>query len=491
MRWGLSRWAGARGSMKPTGAKMKLDIIDPASEEIVAHIAEDDAGAVDAAVKKARAAFDGGWRASSVETRQRALRAAAKAIGDHVEELATLETLNTGILLKDARARYAGRAARNFEFFAEYIGQTAGRVFDQNPAYITSVRREPIGVAGLIAPWNLPLALGSMKIAAAIAFGNTCVIKPSEQAPLAVIRLGEVLSEILPEGVVQVINGRGHITGAALVAHADVAAISFTGGTETGRRIAAAAGDGLKPVTMELGGKSANIIFESADFDRALDAALLGVFANNGQQCLAGSRILVQRSIADRFIEAFAARTRAIRIGHPHDPATELGPVASALQRDKVLAAYAEAIEEGARSLAGGKRAPGFERGYYVEPIAVEAPSNALKVCQEEIFGPFATIIRFDAEEDAYAIANGTRFGLVSYVWTRDLAQSMRAQERLESGVVWINTPVTRELRAPFGGVKQSGIGAEGGAACEALYTREKTITIPRDDFPIERIGAA
>ncbi len=469
---------------------MKLAIVNPATEEVVAEIAEDDAPAVDRAVKRARAAFEGGWRASSVEERQRALRTAAAAIGRHVEELATLETRNTGILLKDARTRYAGRAARNFEFFAEYIGQSAGRVFDQNPHYITSVRREPVGVAGLIAPWNLPLALGSMKIAAAIAFGNTCVIKPSEQAPLAVIRLGEILAEILPEGVVEVINGRGAVTGAALVSHPDIAAISFTGGTETGRRIAAAAGDALKPVTMELGGKSANIIFESADFERALDAALLGVFANNGQQCLAGSRILVQSTIADRFIEAFAARTKAIRIGAPDDPATELGPVASALQRERVLAAFAEAVEEGARPLAGGQRAPDLARGFYIEPIAVEAPSNALKACQEEIFGPFATIIRFDTEEDAYAIANGTRYGLVSYVWTRDLAQSMRAQERLESGVVWINTPVTRELRAPFGGVKQSGIGAEGGAACEALYTREKSITIPRADFPIERIGA-
>ena len=468
---------------------MKLAIVNPATEEVVAEIAEDDAAAVDRAVKRARAAFEGGWRGRSVEERQRALRAAAAAINRHVEELARLETSNTGILLKDARTRYAGRAARNFEFFAEYIGQSAGRVFDQNPQYITSVRREPIGVAGLIAPWNLPLALGSMKIAAAIAFGNTCVIKPSEQAPLAVIRLGEILTEILPEGVVEVINGRGAVTGAALVSHPDIAAISFTGGTETGRRIAAAAGDALKPVTMELGGKSANIIFESADFERALDAALLGVFANNGQQCLAGSRILVQSTIADRFVEAFAARTKAIRIGAPDDPATELGPVASALQRERVLNAFAEALDEGARPLAGGQRAAGFARGFYIDPIAVEAPSNALKACQEEIFGPFATIIRFDTEEDAYAIANGTRYGLVSYVWTRDLAQSIRAQERLESGVVWLNTPVTRELRAPFGGVKQSGIGAEGGAACEALYTREKTITVPRADFTIERIG--
>ncbi|MEZ6022144.1 MAG: aldehyde dehydrogenase family protein [Hyphomonadaceae bacterium] len=388
------------------------------------------------------------------------------------------------------RARAMPPARAQLRFFAEYIGQSAGQVYEQHPAFVTTVRRGPVGVAGLIAPWNLPLALGSMKIAAAIAFGNACVIKPSEQAPLAVMRLVEILSEFLPEGLVTLVNGRGHVTGEALVQHSGVDLISFTGGTETGKRIAAAAGAGLKPVTMELGGKSANVIFESADFERALDAALVGVFANNGQQCLAGSRILLQASIADRFIEAFAARTRAIRIGDPRDPGTELGPVASAVQRDKVLAAYARAIEEGAKPLAGGKRAAGFERGYYVEPVAVEAPSNELGVCQEEIFGPFATLIRFDTPEHAYQIANGTQFGLVSYVWTRDLAQAMEAQERLQSGVVWINTPVVRELRAPFGGHKQSGIGAEGGAACEAFYTREKTVTTPRATAPIERLGA-
>ena len=302
----------------------------------------------------------------------------------------------------------------------------------------------------------------------------------------------EIIAEAgLAPGVLSLVNGRGAVTGEALVRHRLVDLVSFTGGTATGRRIASAAGEGLKAVTMELGGKSANIIFESADFDRALDAALLGVFDNNGQQCLAGSRILVQRSIADRFIEAFAARTKAIRIGDPRDPATELGPVASAAQRERVLEHYARAIDEGAIGLAGGGRPAGLPRGFYVEPVAVEAPSNDLAACQEEIFGPFATIIRFDTAEEAYAIANGTRFGLVSYVWSRDAAQIAEAQERLESGVVWINTPVARELRAPFGGFKESGVGAEGGRACEAFYTRQKTVMTPRRPVALERLGTA
>lgn len=470
---------------------MMLDVINPATEAVVGQVEEADAAAVDRVVSLARAAFDSDWRTAAVETRQAALRQAAAVVLAHADELAELETRNTGILLKDARHRYVARTARNFEFFADYIGQSAGQLYEQHPAFLTTVRREPIGVAGLIAPWNLPLALGSMKIAAAIAFGNACVIKPSEQAPLAVMRLVELLAEFLPQGLVGLVNGRGHVTGAALVAHPLIDLISFTGGTETGKHIASAAGAALKPVTMELGGKSANIIFDTADLDRALDAALVGVFANNGQQCLAGSRILVQAGIADRFIEAFAERTRAIRVGAPDDPSTQLGPVASAQQRDRMLAFHAQALEEGARPLAGGQRAAGFERGYYVEPIAVEAPSNQIGVCQEEIFGPFATLMRFEDAEDAYRIANDTDFGLASYVWTDRLDQAMEAQERLEAGVVWVNTPVVREIRAPFGGYKQSGIGAQGGAACEAFYSRQKTVTTPRGRVrpAIERLG--
>jgi len=471
---------------------VRLPVLDPATEQVVAEIVEADGAAVDAAVQAGRRVFEAGtWSQAPVEQRQGVLRRIARAIEARTDELADLESRNTGLLLREAKRRHVGRAARNFDFFADYIGQATGEVYQQNPGYLTTVLREPVGVAALIAPWNAPLALGSMKIAAAIAFGNSCVVKPSEQAPLAVMRMVELFAEAgLPADVVSLVNGRGAVTGEALVSHPQVDLVSFTGGTATGRRIAAAAGAGLKAVTMELGGKSANVIFESADFDRALDAALLGVFDNNGQQCLAGSRILVQRSIADRFIEAFAARTKAIRIGDPRDPATELGPVASAAQRDRVLEFHARALAEGARPLAGGGRPAGLPRGFYVEPVAVEAPSNDLEVCQEEVFGPFATLLRFDTAEEAYALANGTRFGLVSYVWSQDIDQIAQAQERLQSGVVWVNTPVARELRAPFGGFKESGIGAEGGQACETFYTRQKTVMAPRRPVVLERLGA-
>jgi acyl-CoA reductase-like NAD-dependent aldehyde dehydrogenase len=466
---------------------MMLDVINPATEEVVRQIEEADVAAVDRVVVQARAAFDHHWRHASVETRQAALRRASAVILEHADELAALETLNTGILLKDARHRYVVRAARNFEFFADYIGQSAGQVYEQHAQFLTTVRREPIGVAGLIAPWNLPLALGSMKIAAAVAFGNACVIKPSEQAPLAVMRLVELLGEFLPAGLVGLVNGRGHVTGAALVEHPLVDIISFTGGTETGMRIASAAGARLKPVTMELGGKSANIIFNSADFDRALDAALVGVFANNGQQCLAGSRILVEDSIFDEFVGRFVERAQKIRVGDPLDDATEIGPIASTRHRQHILSYVDIAKSQGATLLTGGHA---LDRpGYFIEPTAVLAPSNSDRVCQEEIFGPFASFVKFKDMEDAVRMANESQFGLVGYCWTQNIDKALRVSQAVRTGLMWVNTPMVRELRAPFGGVKDSGLGRDGAAASMGFFTEEKTTTIPLSDVPLRKFG--
>lgn len=474
-----------------TGTGPMLDVIDPASEDVIASVAEAEPALVDRAARSAARAFaDGPWRTSSVDQRQAMLRACATAIEGAEDELADLECANTGIPLAQIRARQVARSAYNFRFFADYIGQATSELYDQDPAYLTYVRRAPVGVAALIAPWNAPIALGSMKIAAAIAFGNACVIKPSEQAPLGVARLVRLLHDAgLPPGIVNLVNGRGHTSGDALVRHDSVDVVSFTGGTTTGRAIMATAGAGLKPATMELGGKSANIIFDDADFDTALDAALLSIFTTNGQQCLAGSRILIQRGIADRFIDAFVARTRNLRIGHPRDAATDLGPLASARHRDHVLGFVPAAPRDGVTLLTGGRRAAGFDRGYYVEPTVVRVDSPDDSICQDEIFGPFAAISVFDTPEDAWGIANATRFGLVSYVWSQDMATIMTAQERLHSGVVWCNTPMFRELRAPFGGYGDSGVGAEGGRAGETFYTRQKTISIPRHPLSLRRLG--
>jgi 5-carboxymethyl-2-hydroxymuconic-semialdehyde dehydrogenase/aminomuconate-semialdehyde/2-hydroxymuconate-6-semialdehyde dehydrogenase len=473
------------------GSGETLPVIDPATEDQVSAVEEADGATVDRAVRAARAAFEQGpWPRLPVAGRQAILRRIAQSIRDNADELAWLECLNSGLPMRHLTLGQIPRAAQNFEFFAEFIGQAAGQAYTQDQRYLTVVTREPVGVAALIGPWNAPLALTSMKIAGAIAFGNCCVVKPAEQTPLAVARLMALLREAgLPDGVVNMVNGRGPVTGDALVRHPGIDLVSFTGGTATGRSIMAAAGAGLKPCSMELGGKSANIIFASADLERALDGALLGIFSNNGQQCLAGSRILVERSIAQDFIARFVARAAKLRIGDPMDPATEIGPLAFRAHLDRVLSYVDVARADGATLLTGGARAPGFARGYYMQPTVVLAPSNRTRICQEEVFGPFATFVIFDDFDQAIEMANESRFGLVSYVWTENIATAFAASRAIRSGVVWINTPMVRELRAPFGGVKDSGLGREGGHSSMQFYTAEKTTTIPVETIGLSRLG--
>lgn len=474
-----------------TASGPPIAVVDPSNEEVIAEIAQSEPELVDRAVQSARLAFERGeWRGRSVEGRQTVLRQCADAIEAAADEIANIECANTGLPYSQVRGRHVIRAAGNLRFFADYIGQMTAELYEQEPDYLTFVRREPVGVAALISPWNSPLTLGSMKIASAIAFGNSCVIKPAEQAPLGLTRLVQVLHEAgLPPGTVNLLNGGGSLTGDALVRHAGIDAVSFTGGTRTGKAIMGAAGARLKPSVMELGGKSANIIFDNADLEQAIDGALIGVFTNNGQQCLAGSRILVQRSIADRFIEAFVARARAVRVGHPRDPATEVGPLAFRAHYEHVMSFLPDAGDGSVRILAGGCRAPGFDRGFYFQPTVVALQSNEHRICQEEIFGPFASIMIFDTPDEAYRVANESRFGLVGYVWSQDMATVMEAQEQISAGTIWCNTPMMRELRAPFGGYRESGVGAEGGRAAEAFYTRQKTVTIPRRPLTLPRLG--
>lgn len=476
------------GEIVETGTA-PIAIINPADDELVVELPEADGDTVDRAVAAARRSFDEGvWRNKPVEERQAVLRRCGDAIEAAADQLADIECSNTGIPLSQIRSRQVLRAADNFRFFADYIGQSVGQLYEQNPDYLTLVRREPVGVAALISPWNSPLALGSMKIASSIAFGNSCVLKPSEQAPLGISLLASLLRNAgLPDGVVNLVNGRGASTGDRLIRHPDVNVVTFTGGTETGRVIMRTAGEHLKPATVELGGKSANIIFDDADFDQALDGALLGIFTNNGQQCLAGSRILVQRSIAKRFVEAFVARAEAIRVGDPRDPATEVGPLVSRRHMEHVLS-FVPGADSSDRILTGGGRVAGLEKGCYVAPTLVET-TNDSRIAQEEIFGPFGAFIVFDTDEEAYQIANRSRFGLVSYVWSQNIARIMEAQERIAAGIVWCNTPMMRELRAPFGGYKESGVGADGGSACEAFYTRQKTVSIPRRPLTLRQLG--
>lgn len=474
-----------------TDTGMPIPVIDPSSEETIAAIPEAGDALVDRAVASARATFErGDWRRLSTEERQRILRACADAIEANADEIADIECANTGIPYAQVRGRQVLRSAGNFRFFADYIGQMTAELYEQEPEYLTYVRREPVGVAVLISPWNSPIALGSMKVASAIAFGNSCVLKPSEQAPLGLTRLVEIIHEAgLPPGVANLVNGGGMNTGNSLVRHPGVDLVSFTGGTRTGKAIMAVAGEHLKPATMELGGKSANIVFDDADFEQALDGTLIGIFTNNGQQCLAGSRILVQSGIAPRFIEAFVERARKIRVGHPRETATEVGPLASKAHYDHVSSFVPAASATGSRILAGGGRAEGFDRGFYFQPTVVEVDSNSDRLCQEEIFGPFAALMTFQTAEEAYRIANDSRFGLVGYVWSQNVMTILEAQERISAGTVWCNTPMMRDLHAPFGGYRESGVGAEGGRAGEAFYTRQKTVSMARRPLKMNRLG--
>ena len=466
----------------------RVPIVSPMTEETIAEIAEADAAEVDRAVQAARAAFASGeWRRSTVAHRQQVLRRVAALIRERKEEIADREVCNTGVPIKQVLGRHVLRAAANFEFFADFIGQSHNESYEQEAPYLTIVRREPVGVAALVAPWNAPLALATMEMAGALAFGNCAILKPSELTPLEFVPLMEILKEAgIPDGVVGLVNGTGPETGAALVGHPGVDAVAFIGGTETGRHIARAAAGNLSKYTAELGGKSANIITANCDLERALDASLIGIFSNNGQQCLAGSRILVEAPVAERFIEKFVARAQALRIGDPYDPETELGPVISRAQYERVLGF---ARGEGVEVLTGGKRAEGFDKGFYVEPTVARARDNSMPVCQEEIFGPFATFLTYETIDEAIAIANDSEFGLVAYLWSDDLPTVMRVQDALEAGTIWVNTQVARDLRAPFGGYKNSGVGRTGGLSSRALFTEEKVVTIPMESFPIARLG--
>ncbi len=480
---------------EPTGVRRRgLDfpIINPASEEPNGVLREADAAEVDAAVRSARQAFETGpWPRMGADERKAIFRSMHDALHSHREELEYLDSLDTGVPITQVRAMHVARAAYNFEFFGEVLSQDSGEVYTQNPNFLTYATREPVGVGAMMAPWNAPVPLASMRVATCIAFGNTCVLKPSEYTPHSMQRMVEIFHEAgLPSGVVNLVNGRGPVTGTALVAHPEVDIVGFTGGSETGKIIMSEAGKSLKPVLLELGGKSANIIHESADMDRALDGALLGIFSSNGQQCLAGSRILVQRSIAQEFIERFVERARKLRIGDPLHEATEIGPLCYENHMKRVLGYADLARGEGAKVLLGGGRPAQFERGWFVEPTVALAEDHSARVCQEEIFGPFATFLEFRDLDEALKIANDSQFGLVAYLWSQDLNVTMRAVRELRAGTIWVNTPMFRELRAPFGGYKQSGIGRDGARGSLEFFTEPKTVSIPLTDFPMLKMGS-
>ncbi|HMN96817.1 MAG TPA: aldehyde dehydrogenase [Phycisphaerales bacterium] len=472
-----------------------LDDVDPATGRVHARIAAGTRSDVDAAVAAARRAFPA-WADRPAEERSRLLLRLAELIERDLEPLATAECIDSGKPLQAARMMEVPRAAANLRFFATAIlhwqGESfatasggANRVGAAAVGAINYTLRRPRGVAGCISPWNLPLYLFTWKIAPALATGNTVVAKPSEVTPLTAAMLGALSIEAgFPPGVLNIVHGTGPEAGAALVAHPDVPTITFTGGTRTGAEIARIAGPMFKHLALELGGKNPTILFDDIDLDEVLPTVLRAAFANQGQVCLCGSRILVHRRILHRFTDRFVAAAQALRLGDPLDPATEQGALVSRDHRDKVEACIARARDEGGTVLCGGRRPAGLpprcEGGFFLEPTVIAGLAPHCRTNQEEIFGPVATILPFDDEESAVAIANGVPYGLAASLWTSDVRRAHRVAERLEAGTIWINCWLLRDLRAPFGGFKQSGIGREGGEHALEAMTEVRTVVVAR-----------
>lgn len=467
----------------------RFETSNPATGAGLAEVAEGTAEDVERAVAAARAAFQKTSWATDAEGRAAALRRVAEGMIRRQEEFVRVEVEDTGLPISQAKGQ-AARAASNFTFFAEMATRISGETYPQPGRFLNYTLRRPIGVAGLITPWNTPLMLESWKVAPCLASGNTCVLKPAEWSPLSAVLLGEVISEAgIPDGVFNIVHGFGETAGAPLVAHPKVPLISFTGETTTGKTIIRAGAEHLKRVSMELGGKSPVVVFADADLDRALDAVVFGVYSLNGERCTAGSRLLVEESIYPEFIERLAGRVAQIRVGDPTDALTEVGPLIHPEHLERVLGYLQGARDEGATLLVGGGRPVGFAQGNYLSPTLITDARRGMRVVQEEVFGPVLVAMPFHDEEEALELANDVRYGLAAYLWTDKLTRAHRFAQGLAAGMVWVNSQNVRDLRTPFGGAKESGIGREGGHYSFDFYTETTTIQVAMGPHPIPRFG--
>lgn len=458
----------------------RLDVEYPYDGSVWATVPDGSEEDVDAAVSVARETFDA-WRESSVSERYNVLHSIADAIEDHFDELGELETKQNGKLIREMRAQMPAVAGK-FRYYASQIDTSRGDVVPvaaKDGGFHNYVVHEPYGVVGAVTPWNSPLMLTVGKLAPAIATGNTFVHKPSEITPVSALRLAEIIAEEsdLPDGVYNVITGAGE-TGAALTNHDDVDKLTFTGSTATGRKIGAAAGENLIPVSLELGGKSPNIVFPSADLENAVTGAVKGIFAATGQTCIAGSRVFVHDDVYEPFVDAFVERASQITIGDPMDPETELGPVAFGEQWEKVNHYVEAGQSEGGTLLYGGGQPDDQPGEYFFEPTIFTDIDNEMEIARDEIFGPVASVIRFSEEEDVIEQANDTRYGLAAGIWTEDMRQAHRVADAIDAGTVWVNEYRTGSTRAPFGGFKDSGIGRENGSEGLEEYRQTKTVWI-------------
>lgn len=477
---------------KFAGSREYFETIDPSTQNVLAEVARGGATEVNAAVAAAKAAFPA-WAARPPAERSALMHRLGELITAHVPQIAETETRDCGQTISQTKKQLVPRAADNFHYFAEMCTRVDGHTYP-TPTHLNYTLFHPVGVCALISPWNVPFMTATWKAAPCLAFGNTAVLKMSELSPLTAARLGELALEAgIPGGVLNILHGYGSEAGEALVAHADVRAISFTGSTRTGNRIVQAAG--LKKFSMELGGKSPFVVFADADLERALDAAVFMIFSNNGERCTAGSRILVQRQVYSAFVERFVERARRIAVGDPLDEQTLVGPMISRAHLEKVRGYIALGVEEGARMLCGGLDAPDVpahvRAGNFVAPTVFADVDNRMRIAQEEIFGPVACLIAFDDEADAVAKANDTAYGLASYVWTSDLGRAHRVAAAIEAGMCFVNSQNVRDLRQPFGGTKASGTGREGGTWSHEVFCEPKNVCVSITDHPIPRWGCA